>query len=242
MSASFKVISPARYHSSRLPGKPLVDLDGIPMVVRTYRQCLDCLPADQIVVATDHELIANTCFNYHVPVVMTSSNCLTGTDRVAESMQYFDCDFFINVQGDEPLFNPHDLDLLIKSAISNPSTIYNGYCSIDSTTSFHSVTTPKVVFDVKGRLLYMSRAPIPGNKDSSFKFAFRQVCAYSFPRTALLRFTSSPKTPLEETEDIEILRFLELGLPVQMLKMSNRSIPVDVPEDITKLLSVLNSK
>lgn len=232
----YAVIIPARYQSSRLFGKPLVKIGGIPMVVRTYQQCIKTCPADRVYVATDDERIRKTCQSYGIQALMTSPTCLTGTDRVAECAKQLDVDIFFNVQGDEPVFNPDDLNILLESAERFPGEVLNGYCPLDEETLFRSGNVPKVVMRPDGRLLYMSRAAIPSTKSLGLKYAWRQVCAYAFPRAALESFSQQPqKTPLEETEDIEILRFLELGWEVRMLKMSSKSIPVDVPEDLQRV-------
>ena len=236
----FVIVIPARYQSSRLPGKPLVELSGVPMIVRTYRQCLKAAPADSIFVATDDEKIKLVCESYGINVLMTSSNCLTGTDRVAEASKMVEADVYINVQGDEPVFNPEDLRSLISEARQNPDLVINGYCQITDESQFRSSSTPKVVSRPDGRLLYMSRAPIPTNKAQGFEQAYRQVCAYAFPKAALLAFTSQQvKTPLEQIEDIEILRFLELGWDVKMILMSDSSVAVDNPEDVIKAEAVI---
>jgi 3-deoxy-manno-octulosonate cytidylyltransferase (CMP-KDO synthetase) len=229
------VVIPARYESTRLPGKPLVMLCGVPMVVRTYMQCISVVPREQVFVATDDYRIRDVCEKENIQVVMTSTTCMTGTDRVEEVSREVDAGFYINVQGDEPVFNPHDLRRLIQVASECPQEVINGYCDIESEEMFRSGAVPKVVVRPDGRLLYMSRAAIPTNKSQGFDKAKRQVCAYAFPKAALAAFSSSQaKTPLEAIEDIEILRFLELGWDVRMISLSNQSIAVDNPEDIAK--------
>ncbi len=230
------IVIPARYSSSRLPGKPLVNLSGVPMIIRTYRQCLKAVPADKIYVATDDERIQSLCSRHDIQVLMTSSACLTGTDRVAETAGQVDVDIYINVQGDEPVFNPDDLTRLIKSAAKHPDQVINGYCAIRDDELFRSGTIPKVVMRPDGRLLYMSRAPIPTNKNQEFVKSWRQVCAYAYPKAAIQAFAAyTNKSLLEEIEDIEILRFLELGFEVRMIEMSDESIAVDTPEDILRV-------
>jgi 3-deoxy-manno-octulosonate cytidylyltransferase (CMP-KDO synthetase) len=131
--------------------------------------------------------------------------------------------------------------LLIDQAKQKPESIINGYCEIKDEETFFSSSTPKVVFDKNQKLLYMSRAGIPSNKDSQFSFGYRQVCIYSFPKQSLEAFSSiDEKTHFEAEEDIEILRFLEMGFDVQMVKMSSDSIPVDNPEDIKLVEERLN--
>jgi len=232
---SYIVVIPARYQSSRLPGKPLVELCGVPMIVRTYRQCIRAVPADRVYVATDDERIRAVCEADGIQVVLTSPDCLTGTDRVAEVARRIEVDTYINVQGDEPVFSPEDLNALIATAGRYPDDVINGYCAIEDEAMFRSSSTPKVVMRPDGRLLYMSRAAIPTNKAHGFGRAWRQVCAYAFPRTALASFAGTAgKTPLENIEDIEILRFMELGLEVRMIPMSDVSVAVDNPEDVLR--------
>ena len=237
------VVIPARYKSKRLPGKPLANIGGLPMIVRTYNQCAKVISKDKIVVATDNLKIKNVCDEYNIKSIITSNKCLTGTDRVAEVAKKIKCNFYINVQGDEPFFNPIDLKLLIKQAKKKPKEVINGYTEIKDRKLFFSSSIPKVVFDKKGYLLYMSRGPIPSNKALEFKKSWRQVCAYSFPRKALFDFANSKnKTPIESLEDIEILRFLEKGYKVKMIKMSNKSLAVDNNEDLEKAKIYLKYK
>ena len=235
------VVIPARYRSSRLPGKPLVELCGVPMVVRTWRRCLEAVPAERLYVTTDDERIAVVCRDAGINVVMTSPDCLTGTDRVAEFALSVPADTYINVQGDEPIFNPADLRALMAAAERHPHDIINGWCGITDEAMFRSPSTPKVVMRPDGRLLYMSRAAIPTGKSLAFEGARRQVCAYAFPADTLAAFVADPgrKTPLEQVEDIEILRFLELGFEVRMIPMSDQSVAVDNPEDVDRAEAVI---
>ena len=237
---NFVVIIPARYQSSRLPGKPLLDISGLPMIVRTYKQVEKAVDKDLIYVATDDSRIQVECEKYNIKTVLTSASCLTGTDRVAECLEYFDADTFINVQGDEPIFDPQNLKLLIQSASRTPGVIINGYARIQDPQDFNSRSIPKVTFREDGRLLYMSRAPIPSNKVGTFEDAFRQICAYAFPRDSLEAFRSRrTKTAFESIEDIEILRFLELGYEVKMIEMSANSIAIDTAADLKRLQTFL---
>jgi len=237
------VVIPARYKSKRLPGKPLANIGGLPMIVRTYNQCTKVINKNNIIVATDSLKIQKVCDQYNIKSIITSNKCLTGTDRVAEVAKKIKCNFYINVQGDEPFFNPNDLKMLINEARKKPNEIINGYTEIKEKKLFFSSSIPKVVFDKKGYLLYMSRGPIPSNKSLEFKKAWRQVCAYSFPRKALFDFSKTKnKTPIESFEDIEILRFLEKGYKVRMIKMSNKSLAVDNKEDLEKAKIYLKYK
>ena len=237
---NYVVIIPARYGSSRLEGKPLINLCGVPMVVRTYRQCIKACPAERVYVACDDERIKTVCEQHGIQVLMTSKECLTGTDRVAECAQQLDADVYINVQGDEPVFNPEDLETFINKAQQYPSEVLNGVCEIDDEELFRSGSIPKVVMRADGRLLYMSRAGIPTSKKHEFIKSWRQVCVYAFPKASLVSFEKQKiKTPLEQIEDIEILRFLELGWEVRMVSLSIQSVAVDTPEDVAKVEKVI---
>ena len=234
------LIIPARYQSSRFPGKPLTDILGKAMIERVYQKCTEAFPSENIYVATEDSRIIDFCTSANIQSVLTSDNCLTGTDRVAETAEILDADVYINVQGDEPLFNPEDIKLLLEKVKENPNQVYCGYCQIDDEEMFKSRSTPKVVVGLKEQLLYMRRSPIPGNKSGVFGFSHRQVCAYAFPKEALKTFKAvGRKTPLEQEEDIELLRFLEMGFPIQMVEMSKESIAVDHPEDLEKVIQKL---
>ncbi len=237
------IVIPARWASSRLPGKPLIKIKNIPMIIRTYNQCLKVFPKNKIIIATDNKKIKEFCDTSQIKSIMTSKNCLTGTDRVAEVAQKIKADIYINVQGDEPIFNTNDLKKIVNFAKKYPNEIINGYTRIRDEKLFISPNIPKVIFRKDGRLLYQSRAPIPNSKKFKFTKAYRQVCIYAFPRKALKVFKScKKKTPIEYIEDLELLRFLEIGHEIRMIKMSNQSISVDVRSDIKKVEDYLNKK
>ena len=240
---NFVLIIPARYNSSRFPGKPLTLLKGKSMIRRVYDQCLKAVPRDSIYVATEDRRIADHCKKNNIQFIMTSDECLTGTDRLCEVAKLVEADYYINIQGDEPLFNPNDINILIQelSKQKNLYDVYCGYCSIDSEDTFFSFNMPKVIFNKRKELIYMSRAPIPSNKKNEFRKGFRQVCGYAFSKKSLVLFDIKSKTYFESIEDIELLRFIELGVKIKMVEMSKKSIPVDVKEDIKKVLFALDN-
>jgi len=236
---NFIIVIPARYNSSRLPGKPLKDICGKPMLLRTFDICASVVSDKKIYVATDDKRIIDLCKKNNINYLLTSKRCLTGTDRIAEVSKKIKKNFYINLQGDEPLFNPLDLKKLIDYAKKNPLDIINGYCSINSKDDYLNSNIPKVVFDKKKYLMYMSRAPIPANKKKSFRFAWRQVCAYSLPYKALNFFyKNKKKTILESQEDCELVRFLENGFKIKMISMSSKSISVDTSHDLKKVINI----
>jgi len=231
------VVIPARMASSRLPGKPLIDLLGKTVIQRTYEQCIKAVAPERVYVATDGPEIFRHCEDLGIQVLMTSDQCLTGTDRVAEVAGYIDADYYINVQGDEPLMNPRDILDVEEAIVKFPGEVINGYAPVETEAQYHSGTIPKLVFRPDGRLLYMSRSPIPGNKNGRLLQSWRQICVYAFPKKALLEFASREgKTPLEAMEDIEILRFLEMGYEVRMVELSTHSIAVDTPDDVDQVI------
>ena len=238
---NYILVIPARFNSKRLPGKPLVDICGLPMIIRTYLQCRKAVDKSKIIIATDDKRIEKVCNNFNIKSMLTSKSCLTGTDRIAEVSKKIKAQFYINVQGDEPICNPADIKKIIKYAKKKPDSIINGYTEIKDKEMFYSKNVPKVVFDKNEKLLYMSRAPIPSNKKDIFIKSWRQVCIYSFPYKSLKHFTAiKKKTILESIEDLESNRFIELGYQVKMLKMSNKSIAVDTRADLKKVRILIN--
>ena len=229
------VVIPARYESSRLPGKPLIELVGGSMIRRTHHRVVSAVDRSIVWVATDDERIARHCQDAGMQVLMTPTTCLTGTDRIAAAAAVLDADVFVNVQGDEPVIDPINVRTMIDAVRAHPDRIYNGVSAVDAVDAYRNSSTPKVVARPDGRLLYISRAPIPANKAGTFIAARKQVCVYAFPRAALLAFARhGKKTPLEEIEDIEILRFLELGYDVHMLELPGVSVAVDNPADVAR--------
>ena len=237
------IIIPARYQSSRFPGKPLIDLCGKPMIVRVWERCIKALDEDKVFVATDDQRIVDCCNLYGIQTLLTSSDCLTGTDRVHEAAQQITADLIINVQGDEPLLDPQDVVDVLKAAEEHPGKVINAMCPIANEDDFFSANVPKVVCRPDGRLLYMSRGAIPINKALQFVKAMKQVCIYAFPQSALDDFAKqAQKTALEQIEDIEILRFLELGYDVQMIKVSSSSVAIDDPADVDRVEKILENE
>lgn len=236
----YAVVIPARYQSSRFPGKPLVDLLGKPMIQHVWERCCKAVGKDLVYIATDSAVIADAVADFGGQVVMTSESCLTGTDRLAEANISLDCDFLVNVQGDEPLINPEDILKIIDVYKKNPNKIVNAMAAIESEEEYLSLTVPKVVASKSNNLLYMSRSAIPGNKVGKFVFGFKQICIYAFSRENLIFFASAKtKSPLENEEDIEILRFLENDIPVKMVEVDNGSIAIDTPEDVEKYYELI---
>ncbi len=233
---------PARYKSSRYPGKPLVELLGKPMILWVADVTAKALGKESVYVATDDEKIAAVVRAAGYQAVMTSSAALTGTDRLAEASEHIDADIYINVQGDEPLVNPADIIQIRDVKLANPGMVINGYSWISPAEDPGSVNIPKVITNEKNELVYMSRNPLPGYKEpgrAPAKYK-KQVCIYAFNRAELSAFKAfGRKSELEWSEDIEILRFLELDRRVLMVETSPGSLAVDIPEDVEPVENAL---
>jgi len=235
------VVIPARFKSTRFPGKPLTKIRGREMVLRVADLAAGAVELENVYVATDSLEISDVVTRAGFKVVITSETCMTGTDRVAEASLGLDYDLFVNVQGDEPLVNPSDIQRVIKLKIEYPFHVINGYTeATDDEVNKRSV--PKVVMNAERELLYASRAVIPGGKEGVAVGVqyFKQVCIYAFSADELeFFFGLKEKGPLESIEDIEILRFIECGRKVKMLKCNSGSVAVDYPEDVLSVEKLL---
>lgn len=239
----YVVVIPARVGSSRLSAKPLLDICGKPMIAHTYARALEAAPAEKVYVATDSAEIVEACRAIGAQAVMTSDTCLTGTDRVAEFAEQIPAEVYINLQGDEPLMEAANITAVIHASLEAPDRIINGWGWITDEAEFRSRTIPKVVLREDGRMMYMSRAPIPGTKTDSFTFSRKQICVYGFPREALRAFAArGAKTAHEASEDIEILRFSEMGWDVQMIELSGESVAVDTFEDLERVRQIMATR
>jgi len=236
------IIIPARYKSSRFPGKPLTPILGKPMILWVAEICAKVLPVELVYIATDDSRIKDIVENAGFNVLMTSEKALTGTDRIADAANQIDADSYINVQGDEPLLNPNDILSIINIKKKYPNEVINGYCRISDNENPESLNIPKVVFNESNQMLYMSRNLIPGMKSNQIKAPnyYKQVCIYAFNKNELLDFVNfGRKSTIENYEDIEILRFLDIGTKIRVVKTSGSSLAVDVPEDVKKVEDAL---
>lgn len=193
---------------------------------------------ENVYIATDDDRIASIAKSAKFQVVMTSEWALTGTDRVAEAAEKVDADIYLNVQGDEPLVDPLDIVKVRDAKLQLPDQVINSFTWISEEEDPNSVNIPKVLTNEKNQLVYMSRVALPGYKDprnapAEYK---KQVCIYAFTLGELMAFRSfGRKSSLEASEDIEILRFFELGKKIYMVEASGGSLAVDVPEDVARV-------
>ncbi len=237
------IVIPARFNSTRLPGKPLKKICGKELIIRVIEACAPLLRKNiKIVVATDDKRIFNLVNFFKFEALMTSKKCSTGTDRVANVSKKIKADIYINVQGDEPLINADDIKKIIKAKIKFSKHVICGYSNLRNDESVDNKNIPKVVMNKKSELMYISRSAIPslkGKKIKKPKF-FKQVCIYGFSKNDLNLFSSfKKKTFLENYEDIEILRFLENGKKVKMIKLNSHSYAIDTYNDIQKVENII---
>ncbi|MFO7032804.1 3-deoxy-manno-octulosonate cytidylyltransferase [Limnospira fusiformis CCALA 023] len=236
------VIVPARYQSSRFPGKPLVPLLGKPMILWVAELSAQAVGQENVYVATEDTRILDVVESAGFQAVMTSDKALTGTDRLAIATEQIEADIYINVQGDEPLVNPKDIVKIRDKKIEHMDSVINGYCWISDHENPESINIPKVITNEANQLVYMSRRALPGFKEAKnaptrYK---KQVCIYAFTKDELHAFKQfGRKSELEQSEDIEILRYLELDKSVIMVETEGGSLAVDIPEDIAPVEAAL---
>ncbi|MFW3405393.1 3-deoxy-manno-octulosonate cytidylyltransferase [Aliarcobacter butzleri] len=237
-------IIPARYKSSRFEGKPLCIISGIPMVKRTYLQAKKSNLLDDLIVATESEKIKEYCESENIPVIMTSDRCLTGTDRLTEVSKQMNYDLYVNIQGDEPVIDSNSIDEVVSEYknYKDDYIAYNLYKTIDNKEEVTTDTIIKVITNEKDELMYMSRLGIPFNKSNLETKYKKQICVYGFTKKALELFSSRSKTQNEQFEDIEILRFVDMGYKVKMKETTVDSIAVDIPNDVEKVEKYLEQK
>ena len=236
------VVIPARYGSTRLPGKALAEIEGKPLVLHVYDRASLCELASQCLVATDDDRIMQACESHGANVMMTSAEHNSGTDRMAEVATRTDADIYINVQGDEPLVDPGAVDLLIEM-MRDDASIKMGTLKrpFERYEDFVSPNLARVVCDGNDFALYFSRAGIPHMTREEFEacdkgqIAFKHIGIYSFRRDFLLEFSKMPQSPLEKAERLEQLRALEAGVRIKVLTTDYESISVETPADLERV-------
>lgn len=236
-------VIPARYKSSRFPGKPLVDILGNPMIWWVYQQCLKVSELNEVYVATDDERIEAACKQYSMNVIMTSDRHQTGSDRVGEVAQRIDGDLFINIQGDEPVIEPEMIRQVIR--IFDDETVYFGTLKKEITDleQIRATSTVKVVTDKNGDALYFSRSVIPSNiKDGTLAKIYRHVGIYAYKKDFLLKFASMPQPELELGEAIEPLRAMYNGYKIRVAETQYESIGVDLPHHVDEVIKKIQER
>ena len=236
-------VIPARWKSSRFPGKPLADICGRPMIWHVYMQCVKVDDFDSVYVATDDAKIFAECESLGVNVIMTSDSCMTGMDRVGEVARKIPADVYVDIQGDEPLIEPETIRKAIIPFYDDEALqVTNLMTRIKNPVDAVNPTIPKVITNNEGIGIFLTRsvAPYPkGRIDYSY---YKQVCVYGVKPSALEFFCEYGrrvgKAKIESVEDIEILRFIENGYRVKYIEVDSDSIAVDTPKDLEKVITV----
>lgn len=240
-------VIPARYKSSRFPGKPLADICGKPMIWWVYQQCKKVKDLDEVYVATDDQRIFDICNSLQVGVIMTSDTHRTGTDRIGEVARKIPADLIVNIQGDEPLLEPSTIQAAIEPFYHDPSLqVSNLMTKITDPIDAINFTVPKVITNREGIGVYLTRATAPYPKGSLNYAYYKQVCVYGFKPEALQFFCDYGmkygKAKVEAVEDIEILRFIENGYKVQYIEVNSETVAVDTPNDLEKVRTIVAQK
>jgi len=245
-AAKVVVVIPARYGSTRLPGKPLLSLAGKPMIQRVYERAKLASRADRVMVATDDERIAEAVKNFGGEARMTRMEHRSGTERVAEVAAHVEGEVFVNVQGDEPLFDPAAVDTAVDALLEEPlASIATVATPIKVPADIMDPNVVKTVLDFDGNALYFSRAPIPWVRDSASKIQVRHLKhlgLYVFQREALLEYATLPQGELERIEQLEQLRWLENGWKIRVAEVEHDAISVDVAEDVARVEKLLEKE
>jgi 3-deoxy-manno-octulosonate cytidylyltransferase (CMP-KDO synthetase) len=233
-------IIPARLASTRLPRKVLREIAGRPMLAWVYAAARACNQLDSLVIATDSEEVADLCRHNGWPFMMTGFDLASGSDRVHAVSLVRSADIYVNIQGDEPLLRPEHLTALL-TPFADPSidvTTLRVRCATDD---LHNPNAVKVVTGLNSRALYFSRATIPYDRDLSGPEVWKHLGLYAYRADALRRFHALPPSPLEQTERLEQLRFLENNIPIHVATTPHDTIGVDTEEDLRRVEQILLS-
>ncbi|MEO6562271.1 MAG: 3-deoxy-manno-octulosonate cytidylyltransferase [Nitrosospira sp.] len=240
-------VIPARMGSSRFPGKPLSKLLGRTMLEHVYKRVALSNALNATYIATCDEEIRRAAQDFGAPVIMTADTHERASDRVAEAAAGIDAELIVMVQGDEPMTHPEMIDAAVEPFRHNPLLgCVNLVRAIDNKADFYDVNTIKVVMNQQGDALYMSRQPIPtapasSQPDFMHAFAYKQVCIIPFRRETLLDFARLPSTPLEQLESVDMLRLLEHGYRVRMVKTKFNTQAVDTQADLERVAELMEA-
>ena len=233
-------VIPARYGSTRLPGKPLLEIAGKPMIQHVVERVRQSAAPKRVIVATDDNRIVAAVEAFGGEAMLTATDHPTGTDRLAEVAAAFPAvDLVINVQGDEPLIPPQAIDALAAAFVDRPDLqMATLICELEDADAQNPAVV-KVVASLDGHALYFSRSliPYPRNPGSHCRY-YKHIGVYAYRRDFLLQYAKLPPTPLEQTESLEQLRALEHGFRIRLIETAFRSIGVDTPEDLQRVREI----
>lgn len=232
------VVIPARYKSTRFPGKPLAEIQGKPLIYWVYNQAKKIQNVDDVFIATDDERIKETVENFGGKSVMTSERHATGTDRIAEAVEKMDADIIVNIQGDEPLFNSQSVEKAVNVLLNDKDqniSMTTLMTKIQNKEQYDDPNTVKVVTDKSGFALYFSRSLIPFPREKEITNVYKHIGIYGYRKNFLLKYTSMEQTPLEKTESLEQLRIIENGYKIKLIETKRESLSIDTPEDLELL-------
>ena len=231
--ARVAVVIPARYGSTRLPGKPLAEIDGRPMIWYVWDKARRAETPARVVVATDDARVAEAVRGFGGEAVMTSPSCASGTDRVAEAARGMAEEVIVNLQGDEPMMHPSVIDAVAAPLVAEPGVVMCTAALVqDDPEEFGRPSVVKVVVDRRGDALYFSRSPIPHYRDTGTGRYRKHLGIYGYRREFLFRVAAMPPSRLEEAERLEQLRVLENGHRIRVVDVAHDSVGVDTPEDL----------
>lgn len=235
-------VIPARYGSSRFPGKPLVDLCGKPMIWWVCNQLKKVNNVDDTVVATDDERIVEVCQQYGMNVMLTSKTHNTPTSRLYEVSTRLEGDKFVFVGGDEPMINPQSIEQVVAVAREEDSFAVNAMTKIKTSPEVIDFTNIKVVVNTDNMLLYTSRSPLPFPK-GGLDFEYMKFVGIGvFSREALAFYNDTPKSDIERIEECDLLRFIERGKPVKMVYVESNNISIDTPKDLEQARIIMQEQ
>ncbi|MEH6579626.1 MAG: 3-deoxy-manno-octulosonate cytidylyltransferase [Amphritea sp.] len=235
------IVIPARFGSSRLPGKPLADLLGKPMIQHVYERACQVQDIESVIVATDDERVFDAVLKFGGKALMTSADHASGTDRLVEVMQHVPADVYINVQGDEPLIRIEDLDALVRLMADSSVQVGTLCHSIDADEALDS-NCVKVVRNHLGEALYFSRSPIPYPREKSEAVYFKHVGVYAYRRVVLKQYSALAPSKLEAAEVLEQLRLLSAGVKIHVVETEPTGPGVDTPECLDRVRAILQAK
>lgn len=236
-------IIPARYASSRFPGKPLAEIAGEPMIAHVYRRTRLAASLAEVYVATDDARIYDAVRAFGGNVVMTRADHPSGTDRIAEAARGLDAEVVVNVQGDEPLLDAGEIDAVLQPFATEPGLVMStAAVPIDDPRDVADPGIVKVVTDLRGYALYFSRLPIPCYRSGERGRVLKHIGLYAYRKEFLLQYASLPPTPLEQAECLEQLRALEHGHRIFVALTAHDAISVDTPEDLERVRAILISR